>query len=339
MKKRIVVFGATGNIGVYLTDYLMANVDLTEFDVLAVGRRKTDFFSSIGVEYIKCDITNPEEFEKLPKNNIYAIINVTGKLPAYTKCFDPFDYIETNINGSLRILEYARNTGADRVLYTQTWAEQGGYWGKSDVLSPKMGRKLIYTGDHAFYTITKTMVVETMEYYKQEYGIKNFIFRLPNVYMWHPDKYYYVDGEPRVVAYRYMIEKAKLGEPIELWGNPNAFKDILYIKDLCQLLYRGLFAPVNGGTYNAGTGIKTTLKEQIDGIIEVFCPNGKKSEIILKPDGKGFTSFVMDIEDAKSDLGYVPQYDYFGYLRDYKREEEFKRFDQLWNEKNGSGIW
>lgn len=104
-------------------------------------------------------------------------------------------------------------------------------------------------------------------------------------------------------------------------------------------MYRGLFAPVNGGTYNAGTGIKTTLKEQIDGIIEVFCPNGKKSEIILKPDGKGFTSFVMDIEDAKSDLGYVPKYDYFGYLRDYKREEEFKRFDQLWNEKNGSGIW
>ena len=47
----------------------------------------------------------------------------------------------------------------------------------------------------------------------------------------------------------------------------------------------------------------------------------------------------MDIEDAKSDLGYVPKYDYFGYLIDYKREKEFKRFDQLWNEKNGSGIW
>ena len=29
-----------------------------------------------------------------------------------------------------RVLEYARKCHADRVLYTQTWAEQAGYWGK-----------------------------------------------------------------------------------------------------------------------------------------------------------------------------------------------------------------
>lgn len=37
------------------------------------------------------------------------------------------------------------------------------------------------------------MIVDTMEYYKQEYGLKNFVFRLPNVYLYHPEKYYYVD--------------------------------------------------------------------------------------------------------------------------------------------------
>ena len=53
--------------------------------------------------------------------------------------------------------------------------------------------KLLFTGDHAFYAITKSMIVDTMEYYKQEYGLKNFVFRLPNVYLYHPEKYYYVD--------------------------------------------------------------------------------------------------------------------------------------------------
>lgn len=43
--------------------------------------------------------------------------------------------------------------------------------------------------------------------------------------------------------------------------------------------------------YNAGTGIKTTLREQIEGMIEVFSPKNHKSEIIEKPDGAGFTSF------------------------------------------------
>ena len=174
------------------------------------------------------------------------------------------------------------------------------------------------------------MVEETMEYYKQEYGIKNFVFRLPNVYLYHPDKTYFVDGVERKVAYRYMIDLASKGQTIELWGNPNAFKDILYVKDLCQLLYKALFANVDGGIYNAGTGIKTTLKEQIQGMIDIFSPKDKPSQITYKPEGSSFTSFVMDIENAKRDLGYEIEYTYKKYLEDYKKEQQLKRFDDFW---------
>ena len=38
--------------------------------------------------------------------------------------------------------------------------------------------------------------------------------------------------------------------------------------------------------------------------------------------------YVMDIENAKQELGYQPRYDYIGYLRDYKLEMELKRFDE-----------
>jgi len=130
-----------------------------------------------------------------------------------------------------------------------------------------------------------------------------------------------------------MIDRASKGEPIEMWGNPDAFKDVLYIKDLCQMMYKALFAEVNGGTYNAGTGIRTTLREQIEGIIQVFSPMNNKSEIIDKPDGVGFTSFVMDIENARKDLEYEPQFTYLKYLEDYKEEQRLKRFDELWIKK------
>ena len=43
-KKKIVIFGATGSTGIYLTDYLCENLDKSEFEVIAVGRRKTDYF-------------------------------------------------------------------------------------------------------------------------------------------------------------------------------------------------------------------------------------------------------------------------------------------------------
>lgn len=328
--KKILVFGATGNIGAYFVDYCKSKLDSAKYEVIAVGRKKTEFFKKNGIEYINVDLCNPKDFEKLPNEEIYAVVNLAGLLPAYLKEYDPFKYVETNINGALRILEYARKNRADRVLYTQTWSVQGGFWGETDVLSPLMPKKLIYTGDHAFYCITKSMIEETMEHYKQEYGLKNFVFRLPNVYLYHPEKTYYVDGIERKVAYRYMIDLASKGESIELWGNPDAFKDILYIKDLCQMMFKSLFAEVDGGTYNAGTGIKTTLKEQIQGMIEVFSPSDNKSNIVYKPEGNGFTSFVMDIENARKDLGYNPEYTYIKYLEDYKLEQSLKRFDELW---------
>ena len=328
--KKIVIFGATGNIGAYLVDYCNQFINKNEFEIIATGRKKTDFFSKFGIEYIQVDINKNEDFQKLPLHDIYAVINCAGLLPAYLKEYDPFAYVETNIKGGLRILEYARKTCADRVLYTQTWADQGGYWGEKDILSPNMPRKLIYKGDHAFYAISKTMVVEMMEFYKQEYGIKNFVFRLPNVYLYHPEKYYFVDGQKKLIGYRCMIDKITRGEPIEMWGNPDAFKDVLYIKDLCQLMYKALFVNQNGGMYNAGTGLKTTLREQIQGIIEVFSPNPSSHIVIENKNASSFTSFVMDIQNAKDELGYKPQYQYRKYLEDYKKEQEEKRFDELW---------
>ena len=327
---KIIIFGATGYIGAYLTDFCKTHLDPNEFEIIAVGRRKTDFFAKQGIQYVQLDVRNDEDFRKLPEQDVYAAINLTGLLPAYFKDYDPFAYVETNINGSLRIMEYARKNGADRVLYTQTWAEQAGYWGEREVLSPELPRKLLYTGDHAFYSITKAMVADTMRFYREEYGVKDFVFRLPNVYMYAPQKSYFVDGIEKPIGYRYMIDRAASGADLEMWGNPDAFKDILYIKDLCQMMCKALTAKVNGGTYNAGTGIKTTLREQIEGYIKVFSPHSEQSRIIEKPEGGTFTSFVMDIENAKKELGYEPEYPFIAYLEDYQKEQDAKRFDSLW---------
>ncbi len=329
--KKIVVFGATGNIGAYFVDYCKTHLDSNHYEIIAVGRKSTEYYKKNGIEYIQVDVKKADDFKKLPGDDVHAIVNLAGLLPAYLKEYDPFAYIETNISGALRILEYARKNHVDRVLYTQTWSVQGGYWGVKEVLSPRDPKKLIYTGDHAFYCITKSMIEETMEHYKQEYGVKNFVFRLPNVYLYHPDEYYYVDGIRKPIAYRYMIERAIRGEAIEMWGKADAFKDILYVKDLCQMMYKALFADVNGGVYNAGTGVKTTLRQQIEGMIDVFSPGNCKSSIIPKPEGAGFTSFVMDIQNAREELGYEPEYTYKKYLEDYKLEREQKRFNELWN--------
>ena len=76
-----------------------------------------------------------------------------------------------------------------------------------------------------------------------------------------------------------------------------------------------------------GTGIGTSLKEQIEGIVEVFSPKDKKSEIIQAKDKPNAPQYIMDIEPAKKELGYEPKYDYINMLKDFKKEMEEKRFE------------
>lgn len=325
--KKIIVFGSAGNLGMYYIDYLERNLELSKFEIIAVGTKKTYPYKFYKGTYLQIDITREEDFKKLPQENVYAIIDFAGVLPAYLEKDDPHKYIDVNITGTLNILEYARKVKADRIIYTHTWAELNGYLKEKKPLKPYVPRKPIYTGDHAIYTVTKCAAVDLIECYHHLYGIKNYIFKLPNIYLYSPEDYYYVDGQKRYISYRYMIKRAIEGKDIELWGNPNLGKDIIYVKDLCQMIYKAMLTDkVESGQYNAGTGVKTTMREQVDGIINVFSPKDHPSRIIECPEKKNCDDFVMDISNIKKDLGYEPEYDYISYLEDYKKEMNLQRF-------------
>ena len=66
-KKKIIIFGATGNVGSYLTLYALNFFDKEKYEIITSGRRKTDFWIKQGVPYYSVDLTKAEDFEKLPK--------------------------------------------------------------------------------------------------------------------------------------------------------------------------------------------------------------------------------------------------------------------------------
>ncbi len=326
MKEKIIVLGSAGNLGMYFLDYLNNNLDMEKYEVIAIGTKEYYPYEFYKGQYLQVDITKKEDFDKLPKESVYAVVDFAGVLPAYLSKDDPDKYIDVNIKGTLNVLEYCKTAKVDRIIYTQTWADLNGYLKDKKPLKPYLLRKPIYTGDHAIYTVTKCAAVDLIECYHQMHGIKNFIFRLPNIYLYSPEMYYYVDGEKKYISYRYMIQRAIEGKDIEMWGNPELGKDIIYVKDLCQMIFKSLWTNRETGTYNAGTGIKTTMREQIEGIIKVFSNKDKMPKIIECPEKRDCDDFVMDIQNAKDDLGYKPQYDYIAYLEDYKREMELNRF-------------
>jgi hypothetical protein len=83
------------------------------------------------------------------------------------------------------------------------------------------------------------------------------------------------------------------------------------------------------GLYNIATGIRTSLQEEVEGIIAVFSPPGHPSKITYSPDKPDGLAYLYDISKAKRDLGYVVRYPYKKMLEDYKMEMNNKRFEDL----------
>lgn len=319
--KNIIVFGASGNIGKYYTKYLCENINLDEYSIIATGTRESKVFDNYPVQYITVDISNKNDFEKLPRD-VYAVVDFAGMMPARMEGYDPQKYIDVNITGTLNILEYCKEVKADRMLFTQSFGDIKDNSEKNVILKPDSPRNFGFDNDHTIYVMSKNFAVDMMENYHQMYGIKNFVFRLPTIYSYSPIDHYYVDGKIRWIGYKLLINSAIEGTDIEVWGDPSRPKDMVYVKDLCQMMFKALFADVNGGHYNVGTGIGTTLLDQINGMIEVFGTEGKKSKIIMRPDKPNAPQYIMDISNARKDLDYEPEYDYLSMLKDMKKEME-----------------
>lgn len=116
--KKVVVFGASGNTGTYFVKYFLENNSDKDYEVVAVGTRETQKFDELGVTYYRVDITKKEEFDKLPED-VYAVVDLAGAMPARMKGYDPQYYIDVNITGNLNILEYCRKNHADRILFAR----------------------------------------------------------------------------------------------------------------------------------------------------------------------------------------------------------------------------
>ncbi len=48
--KKVIIFGATGNVGSYVTKYASEFLPEKGYEVIATGRRDTDVFEQFGVE-------------------------------------------------------------------------------------------------------------------------------------------------------------------------------------------------------------------------------------------------------------------------------------------------
>lgn len=318
--KNIIIFGGTGSTGTGLIDYLDENA----YNITVTGKsnRPNDHFGKKNVVYIQLDISKSEDLDKLEGQSYDAAVLLAGAMPARMEGYNPQQYIDVNITGTLNVVEYCRKNNVPKIIFAQSHSDVYGHWDTGEYIPHDASRMLNLKGDHAVYIISKCTAVDLLEHYHQEYGLQTIILRLPTVYCNWPESTFFVDGKKVDMAYMYFINRARKSEPIEIWGDPSKAKDIVYVKDFAQIVEGAVNSDSAQGFYNVGTGIPTTLEEQVRGVVEVFSPKDHPSDIYYAPEKRSQVSYLYDISRTKKDLGYEPKYTYRTMLEDMKKEIE-----------------
>lgn len=332
-----VIIGASSFIGVYTATYFIENGE----KIVVTGRdnKFREYYDSMGVEYINLDLTNEADFEKLPKENVDAVIMISGVLPASEnadlKLKENVDlYVKVNILGTCYALEYCRKNRIKRLINTVSYGDVINSLRTTPPIDEHEPKNYSFCGDHAVYIISKNTSTDIMEYYNQQHGMKNAWFRLPPVYGVGPHGYLKVNGKIVKSGLQIFIDKAKVGEKIEVYGDLS--RDIVYVKDVAQAYYKAAKSEKTYGLYNITSGRTTTLLEQAEVCASLFArDDNHKSEIIYRDDIKNNSiSYLFSIEKAKSDFGYNPKFSVFEDLMlDYIKELNRGVYSELFSNR------
>ena len=151
----IIVIGANGHVGAYTFDYLMSHLDMSSYHLIASGRRPAPYYTEKGIDYIQLDVCNKESFNALPQQDVYAVINLAGIMPASMKGYDPYPYIDINIRGSLNVLEYCREVECKKYIITTTEADLSGYWKPGASIDADLPANFDHGSNYAMYIISR----------------------------------------------------------------------------------------------------------------------------------------------------------------------------------------
>lgn len=332
--KNILVFGAAGFIATYLIDELLKHgCSVTASDISDAGRA---YYENNGVRYINVDITRKDDFAALDKHKYDAVIHLAACQPANVahERYDPREYVNVNVIGTLNILDFCKQNQVGKIIYASSHRNTQGLWSANKAIREEDGRGIKYDGEYAMFSISESAAQDCVLHYQAQYGLTGIIFRLPPVYGYGPHTEIFKDGKPIKTGFQIFIDKAKACQPLEIWGDANVGRDIIYVKDVVSAFLKAIDNPIASGLFNITSGNYLTLRGQAEAIAALFWGSTTQPIIIECPEkSNGMDSFLYDVSRAKEELNWIPKYSFEEMLIDYKLEMESERHCYLVNKR------
>ncbi len=161
MRKYILVAGVNGFVGKHLAKELHSS----GYGVFGTGMDEniSPELTREVKQYIKCDLTNPKDIEKLPLNDIDAVINLAGLAQAGTSFGKEDLYNKINVEVHSIIIERIQQLNLNvRILVIST----GAVYDNSQEMPLTEGSPLINGGSP--YAASKVLLEKTLEKYIED---------------------------------------------------------------------------------------------------------------------------------------------------------------------------
>jgi UDP-glucose 4-epimerase len=153
---------------------------------------------------------------------------------------------ETNLIGTLRIIEAAREVSVQRFLFVSSG---GACYGNQENSPAREGDP---TNPVSPYGVSKRSGEHYCFYYQVEHGLPYVALRYANVYGPRQDPH----GEAGVIAI--FCQKLLKGEPMTIHGDGGQTRDYVFVEDVVAANRAALTADFTGPV-NVGTGVETDV--------------------------------------------------------------------------------
>jgi len=283
----ILITGVAGFIGSNLSEYFVSKKHkVTVIDNLESGNINNIKKIRKKINFINADISKKINL----KDNFFKGIDVVFHLAALADIVpsinDPEKYFNTNVLGTLNILQKCKNNKVKKLIYAASSSCYG--IPKKFPIDENSDIKPEYP-----YALTKNLGETLVLHWSKVYGMNNVSVRLFNVY------------GPRSrtnnnygAMFGVFLSQKINNKPLTIVGDGNQTRDFLFISDLVKALHKTLLYGNKGEIYNISSGKEVSVNE----IVKLI----KHSKIHIPKRPGEPRRLQGDISKAKKKLNWKP---------------------------------
>ena len=296
---RILVIGGAGFVGSHIVDQLLEEPvrEVVVLDNFVRGTRENLSAAAADerVRIVEGSLLDTDLLAELMAGTDYVFH--LAALWLYECVHEPRSAVEVNIVGTFNVMEAAQAAGVKKVVYSSSASVYG------DALETPM------TEEHPFnnrttYGATKIAGEQLFRAFNEQHGLDYVGLRYMNVYGPRMDyKGTYVSVIMKV------LDKIEAGEAPQIFGDGSQAYDFVHVGDVARANILALKSDATDVNLNVGTGVKTTIKELVDALLEITRadvePEYLPQEQMFVTHRVGSTALAEELTGFRAEIPYL----------------------------------